>query len=240
MKFKNEFWAFIPARSGSKGLKNKNIKKLCGLPLISYSIRTALRCKKIKKTVFSSDSLKYLKLAKNYGCKDFHLRSKIISSDKSSELSVFQDFLKKRIKENLPIPLYLVHLRPTTPIRKLQTLYKSINYFKKITNQSSSLRTVTLLSNPAFRYSRIINKKLCALTKKDFNLDKWFRPRQFFPKTYISNAIIDIYKSKNILKGFLFGNKVRPYIIKDLYNDIDSIEDFRLVEYYIKNKSNLF
>ena len=51
MRFKNEFWAFIPARSGSIGLKNKNIKKLGGLPIIAYSINIAQKCKIISKTI---------------------------------------------------------------------------------------------------------------------------------------------------------------------------------------------
>ena len=52
MYFKNEFWALIPARSKSKGLKHKNIKKIAGKHLIGYSLITAAKCKKIKKVIF--------------------------------------------------------------------------------------------------------------------------------------------------------------------------------------------
>ena len=83
MQFVNEFWAFIPARSASKGLKDKNIKKLNNLPLIAYSINTALKCKSISTTIFSSDSKKYIKIAKKYGCKNFHYRSKKVSKNNS-------------------------------------------------------------------------------------------------------------------------------------------------------------
>ena len=62
MRFKNEFWALIPARSGSRGIKNKNIRKISGIPLIGYSLKIASKCKKIKKTIFSSDSKKYLQI----------------------------------------------------------------------------------------------------------------------------------------------------------------------------------
>ena len=81
--------AIIPARSGSKGLKNKNIKKLNGIPLLAYSIIIALKVKGIKKVIFSSDSKKYINVAKKYGCKFFHHRSKKISHDNASEFSVF-------------------------------------------------------------------------------------------------------------------------------------------------------
>ena len=97
MKLIDEFWAFIPARSGSKGLKSKNIINLAGLPLLAYSVKTAKKIKKIKKIVISSDSQKYLDIGKKYGCNEFHLRSKKNSGDKSSELSVFKEFINQQI-----------------------------------------------------------------------------------------------------------------------------------------------
>ena len=65
MKLANECWAFIPARSGSKTIKNKNIKKLNKKPLIYYSLSLAKKCKVFKKIIFSSDSKTYLKSHQN-------------------------------------------------------------------------------------------------------------------------------------------------------------------------------
>ncbi len=234
MQFKNEFWAFIPARSGSKGLKDKNIKKLGKLPIVAYSINVALKSKSISKTIFSSDSKKYIKIAKKYGCKNFHYRSKKVSRNNSSELSVFKEFINNQIKLKKNLPEYFVHLRPTSPFRKLSTLDSSIKRFKRVKNKCSSLRTVSEMSNTAYRYCRIENNLLCAIPKKDFALDKWFRPRQFFPKTYICNCVIDIYKTKNIIKNKLFGNKVLPILIKDYFCDIDSIDDFKKAQNFLK------
>jgi len=107
---------------------------------------------------------------------------------------------------------------------------------KKKGKNCTSLRTATLLDDPPYRTNRILNGKLCALTKKDFDLDKWFKSRHFFPKTYKCNCIVDIYKTKNILKGFLFGNKVIPYLTKDFKIDIDNELDFKVAESYLKNK----
>ena len=237
MRFKNEMWAIIPARSGSRGLKNKNIKKINGIHLIGYSILISQKIKEIKKIIFSSDSDRYLGIAKKYGCDYLHKRSKKNSSNKASELSVLKEILNDFIKKGDPIPKYIIHFRPTTPLRKKITIQRSIKYFKKIKDKCTSFRTVSELSNPAFRYTRIINGKLSALTKKDFAMDKWFRNRQLFPKTYVCNCVVDIYKSKNILKGTLFGNKVIPYLIKDYKNDVDEIDDFKLIEHYIKIKN---
>ena len=231
--FKNEFWAFIPARSGSKGLRNKNIKPIYGKPLIYYSLAIALKTKGIKKTIFSSDSLKYIKIAKKFGCKDFHHRSNKISHDNASEYSVFRDFVDLQIKKDKPLPKYFVHLRPTSPMRKKNTLEKAIRLFKN-KKYYSSMRSANVMSNPAYRTNRIVDGKLCGIVDKNFNIDDFCKPRHFFQDTYKCGPIFDIYKTKNILKGYLWGNKVLPYIIQDIFNDIDTKEDFDLVEYYMK------
>ena len=234
MKFENEFWAFVPARSGSKGLKNKNIKKLNGHPLLSYSIKLALKTKGIKKVIFSSDSKKYISIARKYGCKHFHLRSKKISTDNASEYDVFRDYITKQIRLKRKVPKYFVHLRPTTPVRYKRTLEQAIKYFSIRQKKFTSLRSANLMSNPAYRANRIVNGKLCGIIKKDFNIDRFCRPRHFFQDTYKCGPIFDIYKTENILRGFLWDNKVLPFIIKDFYNDIDTQEDFDYVEYFVK------
>ena len=230
--FKNEFWAFIPARSGSKGLRNKNIKLINGKPLIYYSLAIALKTKGIKRTIFSSDSKKYISLAKKIGCQNIHYRTKEFSNDNASEYSVFKNFVDMQIKQKKILPKYFVHLRATSPIRKRKTLEKAIKYFKNKKNYTS-MRSANLMSNPAYRANRIVDGKLCGINSRNFYIDTFCRPRHLFQDTY-KCGLFDIYKTENILKGYLWGNKVLPYKIKDIYNDIDTIEDFDLVEYYMK------
>ena len=132
MKFiKNSIWAFIPARSGSKTIKNKNLLKLNGVPLIAYSIQSGLKNKFIDKVYFSSDSKKYLKVAKKYGCKNLLLRNKKLSGDRSTDFEVFKDFINSILKKKEKLPEYIVHLRPTTPIRKNSILNIAIKTFLK-------------------------------------------------------------------------------------------------------------
>ncbi len=68
--------AFIPARSGSKSIKDKNIKILNGKPLIAWSIQTCLKSKFINKIIISTDSKKYAKIAKKYGADEIIIRPK--------------------------------------------------------------------------------------------------------------------------------------------------------------------
>ena len=234
MKFLNEMWVLIPARSGSTGLKNKNIKKINNKPLIYYSLESAHKIKKFKKIIFSSDSDRYINIAKKYFKNiSIHKRGNKTSSKRASELSVFQDFIKK---QKGILPKYFAHMRPTSPIRKTSTINNAIYKFMNIKQKYSSLRTVTEMSDPSYRTCRIVDGKICSILRKDFDMQKYWRPRQNFEKTYFGNCIIDIYKTENILKGSLWGNKIFPYIVKDKTTDIDSMEDFEYSKYlFTKN-----
>jgi len=233
MKFKNEFWAFIPARSGSKTIKNKNIKKLGGIPLLAYSIKIARKIKAIKKIVFSSDSEKYIDIAAKYRCNFFHKRSKKISADNTGDLVVFQDFVINHYKIHKKFPKYFIHLTPTTPVRYKKTVEKGIKFFKSKQKKYTAMRSVNLMSETAYKSLRILNKKLCPVRIKDFNLDKYSQSRQLYQDTFEANGIVDIYKTKNILKGYLLGNKVLPFVTTDFMSDIDDINDFNYVKYFI-------
>ena len=90
------------------------------------------------------------------------------------------------------------------------------------------------MSQTSLKTHRIVKKKLCALTKKDFNIEKYNLPRQRYPKTYESNGAIDIYKTKNILNGSGLGNKVFPFIVNDINSDIDNLDEFKYVEHFMK------
>lgn len=87
--------AIIPARSGSKGLKDKNIKNLCGKPLISYTIDAALKAKIFDKVLVSTDSKRYAEISANFGAEVPFLRSSENSSDKAGSWDVVKEVLSK-------------------------------------------------------------------------------------------------------------------------------------------------
>ena len=236
MNLGNEFWVFIPARAGSKSIKNKNIKKLGKYPLIAYSIFAAKKLKIAKRIIFSSDSKRYLNIAKKYGCKFLHKRDKKYAKDKTSDLEVFKNYLFFLKNKKIVPPKYFIHLRPTTPLRSKKEMLKAINFFKKNSKKYSALRSVSTMSNPSQKTMLINNKKLCSIVEKDFNLDKYNGPKELFPKTYLPNGYIDIVKTKNILANKFHGNKVLPFITKEFNSDVDSIDDFKYVQYRIGRK----
>lgn len=103
--------AIIPARSGSKGLKDKNIIDVCGKPLIAYSIEAAIQCGEFDRVVVSTDSQIYGEISEKYGAEVMY-RGETLSNDKATTFMVLEDLLG-RVDQNLD---YFVLLQPTSPI----------------------------------------------------------------------------------------------------------------------------
>ena len=121
----NKVIAVIPARSGSKSIKDKNIKKLGSKHLIGWSIETCLKSKFISKVYVSTDSKKYGKIARQYGPVEILLRPKKISGDFSTDYQMI-----KHVIENIDDDYgYIAHIRPTTPLRKLSDVNSAIKNF---------------------------------------------------------------------------------------------------------------
>ena len=227
MKLNNEIWAFIPARSGSKSIKDKNLVVLKKKPLIVHSIIVAKKCKKIDKIVFSSDSKRYFDIAKKYGNFFFHKRNKKISTDVSTDFQVFNDFV---LNFQGTLPKFFIHLRPTTPFRDPDILDKIIAQFIKNHKKYSSLRSLSIMTNPIYKSVTIKNNKLFSPIFKSFSLDKINNPRQRYLNSYMPNGYIDIIKTKSIFNGFLHGDKTMPYINKDYVSDIDNYFDLKIAK----------
>tara|TARA_B100000989_G_C19533096_1_gene471520 strand:- start:9783 stop:10514 length:732 start_codon:yes stop_codon:yes gene_type:complete len=241
MIIKNQIWCLIPARSGSKSIKHKNIYKIRGKELLKYSVEFAYSSKLFDKIIFSSDSLKYFELIKKITTIDFHHRSKKVSGDKSTDLDVFKEFLNYAKKKYNYYPKYIAHLRPTTPLRKKSIVLRAIKKIRKY-KKCSSLRSVNKMINPAFKTMIIEKNRLCSIMG-DKNIDKYNRPRQYFKKTYLPNGYIDILKTETILKKSFHGNNVLPFIIDQFNSDIDDINDIKKVENYLnkyENRKNFF
>ncbi len=231
---KNQTWVFIPARAGSKKIKDKNIIKLKGLPLIYYSLITAKKLKFIKKIVFSSDSAKYHQIANKYANIESHFRSSKTSKDHSTDYEVFKEYVAHKMKNKEKIPEFFLHLRPTTPLRETKTLNKIYYYFLKNKKKFSSLRSVTELENTGYRTLIIKKKKLYSLFFKSFHLDPINKARQLFTKTFIPNGYGDMIKTENIFKGYIHGKSVGCFVNKEFNSDFDNIDEFKSTERFLK------
>ena len=120
----------IPARGGSKGIKNKNIVKINSKPLIYFSIKQSLKTKLIQRTIVSTDSKKIAKISRQYGAEVPFLRPKSISNDAAKDYSFFSHLIKIKKNENYT-PDLIVQLRPTQPFRSIKLLQKAIELMIK-------------------------------------------------------------------------------------------------------------
>ena len=221
-------WAIVPARSGSKGLKNKNIKSLGGIPLIAHAINFALNSNKFERVLVSTDSIEYASIAESYGAWVPFLRSMNCSLDNSMEEEVLADLDIKLEEKNIKKPDIITWLRPTFPFRSTKDLEEGLHL---LTEKVDSVRFVSE-SDP--RIFSIKNNLLKPIMHTD---TRSMIRRQEMSKTY-NVYHTDIFWYKNIKYGERFlGTKSVPYILEKICAvDIDTINDFVIAEILIKSK----
>ena len=229
--------AIIPARSGSKGVKDKNIKHLYGHSLLEWSINAAMRSKLIDRVFVSTDSEEYARLAVEYGAEVPFLRPKKISGDAASDLDFVIHAIEEFNKMNL-CPEYLVHIRPTTPIRDPVIIDDAISLFQN-NKEFNSLRSVHKMPESSYKTLEINNGNLTPLSLfGDMRIDS-NAPRQSFPDTYIANGYVDILSKSFIIKNQkIHGEKILPFITNPAY-ELDSIEDFDYLEYIASTSQDI-
>ena len=220
--------ALIPARSGSKGIKDKNIKHLGKKPLIGLAIDQCFRSKVFSKIYVSTDSIKYAKISKKYGPVEIIMRPKKISNDKSTDY----EMVKHAIKNISSKYDFIAHIRPTSPLRKAEHLRKAFKDFIK--SNYDSLRSVHEMQETSYKTFEVKNGILKPLKNVDISIDQLNAPRQNFAKTFFPNGIIDIYRKNFILKNkLLFGRRVKAFITP-FCQEIDTIEDYKYIKFLWK------
>ena len=223
--------AIIPARSGSKSIKDKNIVNLRGKPLIAWSIEQCLKSKKIDDVYLSTDSKKYANIAKKFGLKKIIYRPKSISTDNSTDYEFIRHFIENIITNHGII----AHIRPTTPLRDVALLDRIIKFFIK-NKKYLSLRTVHENPETAYKSFELKDKFLRPLKGVKKSMDELNNPRQNFSKTYSANGYIDLYRKEFIRKNKkLFSKKVIGY--KTPYTmEIDSMDQLLYLKSNYKKK----
>ena len=219
--------AIIPARKGSKGIKNKNIIIYKKKPLLFHSIKSALKLNKVDRVIVSTDSKKYKSLANKFGA-EVILRPKKISGSKSLEKEyLMHTYNYLKYKENYIVDLFVL-LRPTCPDRNTNDLKKALEISIENFDRYTSLRSVHLVHNPPQKVFKIKNKYLSGYFNGSLKGEYHSMPRQIYDLCYSPNSFFDALKPKYFLKykskNKLWGKKIYPYIT-NFYKDIDSKKD---------------
>lgn len=197
--------AIIPARSGSKGLKDKNIINLCGKPLIAYSIEAALETSLFDHVIVSTDSEHYADIAQHYGA-EVMMRGEALSNDKATTFMVLEDILKNRFQESID---YFVLLQPTSPLRTSKHITEAIEKFESKIEHFDFLVSMKEAEHAKVLVNPIDDDESLKYFDTDFSNYR----RQGY-KDYSPNGAIFIAKPDSYLEQkHFFGAKALSYIM---------------------------
>jgi CMP-N-acetylneuraminic acid synthetase len=225
----------VPARGGSKGVPNKNIKALNGKPLIAYTIEAGLRSVLMTDMIVSTDSEMIKLVAESFGGRVPFLRPPGLSHDRSLAIPTIQHAVSTYEKIVGFTYDYIIMLQPTAPLRLAEDIDKSLEQL--ISSDADSIISVVDVGNyHPFKMKTIEDGFL-----KDY-LNTGFEnpPRQELPPVYIVNGAIyatkrDILMNENSFKG---GSCI-PYIMSpERSANIDTITDFIVAEYHLNQINN--
>lgn len=217
--------AVIPARSGSKGLKDKNIKLLNQKPLMAYSIEAAVQSGLFHNIHVSTDSQQYAEIARQYGADVPFLRNEELSSDIATTWDAMRFVLQEYEKIGESYDTITV-LQPTSPLRTAEDIKNAYRFFVD-KNADSVVSVCEVEHSPLWSNVLPENRCLNGFLRPDIN-----GPRQQLPVYYRINGAIYIVKSQFLKeKGNLYGENGYAYVMQKEHSvDIDDKMDFAMAE----------
>ena len=225
----------VPARAGSKGIRNKNIQKIKGKTLIEIACRVALKSKLFEDIIVSTDSKKYLGFTKILKTKTPYLRPRNLSGDKISdlelirhELKVYEKFFKKKYD-------FVALLQPTCPLRRIQHLKDCYKILKnKKCDAVWTVSEISLKYNP-LKQLEIKNERLSYCNKNGSKIIA----RQQLKRTFIRNGAAYFFSRKTILNyKKILPKKTYYKIITDKLINIDNKEDLKSAQKYLSSSNS--
>lgn len=222
--------ACICARGGSKGIPGKNIRPLCGKPLIVHTIETARRCQMIERVIVSTDSPEIAEIARKTQAEVPFLRPEELARDDTPKIPVIKHLINHLQNQEKYHPDIVVDLDPTSPLRTEKDIKACISMVAY--EGAENVFSVTpARRNPYFNMVELVDGKV-KLVKQ---LPTAVPSRQSAPTVYDMNASIYVWKTEVLMKtDTLFREKTRIYVMPEWAIDIDSETDFEMVEHIAK------
>ena len=229
--------ALVPARSGSKSVPGKNVRKLGGKPLLAYAIQTALDSDLIDRVIVSTDDKEIADISKQYGAEVPFLRPSEISGDYALDIEFHQHAVEWLQENENYIPELIVNLRPTNPIRNPMTVDKAIQTL--IDNPDmNSLRSVRISEFSPFKmWTSNPSGKLEAIASELEIPEPYNMPRQLLPICYWQDGYVDVARYTTIVEQTsTTGRNIMPFLIEEDSIDIDYEESIQQVENILSGK----
>lgn len=224
--------AIIPARSGSKGLQDKNIKLLEGKPLLSYTIHAAIQSKKFDTVYVSTDSEEYASVARTYGARVPCLRPQDLSGDDTSTWDVVK-YIVEEYKQSGVIFDSVMLLQPTSPLRTAEDIIAAFELLKE--KKADAVVSVCAAEHSPL-WCNTLPENLCMNRFIRTGLSN--KPRQQLDKFYRLNGAIYLLKAELVDRASnLYNENCYAYVMEKEHSiDIDDIYDFRMAEAILKEK----
>ena len=220
----------IPARGGSKGVKNKNIRLVNNKPLIEYSIISAQQSKLLTHFLVTTDNQKIIDVVKKYNC-SYHKRSKQNSEDNSPIEPVIHEVLND-LKDEFDI---IILLQPTAPMRSSEDIDNVIEMFIEDSSLECVVSVVELNDIHPARMYEIVGSKLKSLQK-----DNEKKRRQDLIPIYLRNGAIYAIKTSSFLLNnkLILDNKKAFVMPESKWINIDSEKDLLVADVMLRNQNN--
>jgi len=226
--------AVIPARGDSKSIPRKNIAKVNGKPLISYTISAALEVDCLTDIVVSTEDAEIAKISKKLGAQVPFIRPLNLASDDAQSFPVIEHALHFMEKVRGFKYDAILMLQPTSPLRTSKHINDSIDLFNS-QKCDSVVSIVSVGGNHPLRMKRFEGNKLVNYIDQGF----WnMRPRQILPDVYIRNGAIYLVRRDVIIKqSQLIGTMCLGYVMGDIQSvNIDAPIDLMVAELLLKKK----
>ena len=224
-----KYLVVIPARGGSKGIPHKNIKTLCGKPLIYYSIDIARQFTSDENICVTTDDAEIISVVEQHGLKVPFVRPAELATDTcgSSEViqHAFQFFADKGIHYDA-----IVLLQPTSPFRKVEFIKEAVALYDESIDMVTSVRPAAC--NPYYDGFEENEEGLLQISKGDGTIAR----RQEAPKVWQQNGSIYVINPKSLVEKGMGGfTKIKKYAMPETYSvDLDTMLDWKMAELIIK------
>lgn len=218
--------AIIPARGGSKGVPRKNIKEICGKPLISYTIEAAKRSKYIDRVIVSTDDIEIETVSKNYGAEVPFLRPNELAGDNSPTIDCVIDVIKRLKIDEGYFPDYIALLQCTSPLRDENHINEAVE--ELMNSKMDGIVSINEVENNPYWTNVINNGRLEYFLEEGKKITR----RQDLPKIYAMNGAIYIISTEVLIKEKTFEpDNICGYIMNSTESvDIDELLDFKIAE----------
>ncbi len=230
---KNKFLGIITARGGSKGIPNKNIKKLYGKPLIEFTFDAVKNSKLLDRCIVSTDSDEIINFSKSKKIEVPFRRPAELATDDAKSINVLIHAINYLKNEENYVPDYIITLQPTSPLRTGEDIDNAINIISKDNNADSLVSVLEIPHNYNPYSAMIFNGKYL----EHYIKEKRIMIRQDKPIFYARNgAAIYITKYDLLInKQKIIGEKCLPYFMpKERSIDIDDYFEWEIAEFLAK------